>query len=36
MLEHNVHHIVVVGADKSLLGIVSSLDFVREYLAKNA
>lgn len=36
LLKHNVHHIVVVGADRSLLGIVSSLDFVRDYLAQSA
>lgn len=36
MLKHNVHHIIVVGADKSLMGIVSSLDFVKDYLAKGA
>lgn len=36
MLKHDVHHIVVVGADRSLLGVVSSLDFVRDYLAKSA
>lgn len=36
MLKHNVHHIVVVGTDRSLMGIVSSLDFVRDYLARSA
>lgn len=36
MLKHNVHHIVILGADKSLLGIVSALDFVKDFLAKSA
>ena len=29
MIEHQVHHILVVGADRKLLGLVSSIDFVR-------
>lgn len=36
MLKHNVHHVVIVSADKSLMGVVSSLDFVKDYLAKGA
>ena len=33
MVEHQVHHVVVM-KDRELVGIVSSLDFVRQYIAQ--
>ena len=36
MIEHKVHHIVVVSDNRTIYGIVSALDFVKRFLEETA